>query len=98
MSSAITWYKDGRPLSAVGGEVTLLRRGAVLEVGRARMTDAGLYRCVAVNLAGSAETSHRLLVHGELRALTQHRVTLKGSLRPWCSHTKGPLVNVGFHP
>ena len=65
-SAAITWYKDGRPLSGAGGGVALLRRGTVLEVGRARVTDAGLYRCVAANVAGSAEASTRLHVHGEL--------------------------------
>ena len=64
MCSAITWYKDGRPLTSAAG-VTILKRGHVLEIDRAQLSDAGLYRCVAVNLAGRAELSHRLQVYGE---------------------------------
>ncbi|KAM3875993.1 hemicentin-1 [Diretmus argenteus] len=59
---AITWYKDGRPLTSAAG-VTMLKRGQVLEIERAQLSDAGIYRCVAVNLAGSAEISHRLQVY-----------------------------------
>ncbi|XP_046908014.1 hemicentin-1 [Hypomesus transpacificus] len=59
---AITWYKDGRPLTSAAG-VTILKRGHVLEIDRAQLSDAGLYRCVAVNLAGRAELSHRLQVY-----------------------------------
>uniref|UniRef100_UPI0037E9B6AB hemicentin-1 n=1 Tax=Semicossyphus pulcher TaxID=241346 RepID=UPI0037E9B6AB len=58
---AITWYKDGRPLTSAAG-VTMLKRGQVLEIERAQLSDAGMYRCVAVNLAGVAEISHSLQV------------------------------------
>ncbi|XP_044055859.1 hemicentin-1 isoform X2 [Siniperca chuatsi] len=59
---AITWYKDGRPLTSAAG-VTMLERGQVLEIERAQLSDAGIYRCVAVNLAGVAEISHSLQVY-----------------------------------
>ncbi|KAG8003177.1 Hemicentin-1, partial [Nibea albiflora] len=59
---AITWYKDGRPLTSAAG-VTMLKRGQVLEIERAQLSDAGIYRCVAVNLAGVAEISHSLQVY-----------------------------------
>ncbi|XP_047443825.1 hemicentin-1 isoform X2 [Mugil cephalus] len=58
---AITWYKDGRPLTSAAG-VRMLKRGQVLEVERAQLSDAGTYRCVAVNLAGVAELSYSLQV------------------------------------
>ncbi|XP_060933914.1 hemicentin-1 [Limanda limanda] len=58
---AITWYKDGRPLTSAAG-VTMLKRGQLLEIERAQLSDAGIYRCVAVNLAGVAEISHNLQV------------------------------------
>ncbi|XP_055020737.1 hemicentin-1 [Boleophthalmus pectinirostris] len=58
---AITWYKDGRPLTSAAG-VTMLKRGQVLEIERAQLSDAGVYRCVAVNLAGVAEMFHSLQV------------------------------------
>lgn len=61
---AITWYKDGRPLTSAAG-VTMLKRGQVLEIERAQLSDAGMYRCVAVNLAGVAEIFHSLQVFGE---------------------------------
>ncbi|XP_040926337.1 hemicentin-1 isoform X2 [Betta splendens] len=58
---AITWYKDGRPLTSAAG-VTMLKRGQVLEIERAQLSDSGMYRCVAVNLAGVAEMTHSLQV------------------------------------
>ncbi|XP_019730956.1 hemicentin-1 isoform X3 [Hippocampus comes] len=58
---AITWSKDGRPLTSAAG-MTLLKRGQVLEIERAQLSDAGIYRCIAVNLAGVAEISHSLQV------------------------------------
>lgn len=64
MRSAITWYKDGRPLTSAAG-VTILKRGQLLEIDRAQLSDAGLYRCIAVNVAGTSELSHRLQVYGE---------------------------------
>ncbi|KAG5850585.1 hypothetical protein ANANG_G00084020 [Anguilla anguilla] len=59
---AITWYKDGRPLTSAAG-VTLLNRGQVLEIDSAQMSDAGLYRCVAVSMAGNAELFYQLQVY-----------------------------------
>ncbi|CAB1323870.1 unnamed protein product, partial [Coregonus sp. 'balchen'] len=59
---AITWYKDGRPLTSAAG-VTILKRGQLLEIDRAQLSDAGLYRCIAVNVAGTSKLSHRLQVY-----------------------------------
>ncbi|KAJ7986246.1 hypothetical protein DPEC_G00337960 [Dallia pectoralis] len=59
---AITWYKDGRPLTSAAG-VTVLNRGQLLEIDHAQLSDAGLYRCIAVNVAGTVEVSHRLQVY-----------------------------------
>uniref|UniRef100_A0AAZ3SJS1 Hemicentin 1 n=1 Tax=Oncorhynchus tshawytscha TaxID=74940 RepID=A0AAZ3SJS1_ONCTS len=70
MRSAITWYKDGRPLTSAAG-VTILKRGQLLEIDRAQLSDAGLYRCIAVNVAGTSELSHRLQVYGN-RPAPQH--------------------------
>lgn len=81
-ASAITWYKDGRPLISAAG-VAMRKRGQVLEIERAQLSDAGIYRCVAVNLAGVAEISHSLQVFGErlytssqLETLAAFRITL----------------------
>lgn len=64
LASAITWYKDSRPLTSAAG-LTMLKRGQVLEIERAQLSDAGMYRCVAVNLAGIAEILLSLQVYGE---------------------------------
>ncbi|KAL4635075.1 hemicentin-1 [Arapaima gigas] len=59
---AITWFKNGQPLTNTAG-VTLLNRNQVLEIDNAQMSDTGLYRCVAVNVAGSTELFHYLQVY-----------------------------------
>ncbi|XP_016146102.1 hemicentin-1-like [Sinocyclocheilus grahami] len=59
---AVTWYKDGHPLTSAAG-VNILSRGQVLEIDRAQVSDAGLYKCVAINVAGSAELTYSLQVY-----------------------------------
>ncbi|KAK1804810.1 hypothetical protein P4O66_003652 [Electrophorus voltai] len=59
---ALTWYKDGRPLTSAAG-VRILNRGQVLEIDRAQVSDAGTYKCVAVSIAGKAELTHGLQVY-----------------------------------
>ncbi|GAA6099393.1 hemicentin-1 isoform X2 [Tachysurus ichikawai] len=59
---AMTWYKDNRPLTGAAG-VSILNRGQVLEIERAQVSDAGLYKCVAVNVAGTAELTLGLQVY-----------------------------------
>ncbi|TRZ02412.1 hypothetical protein DNTS_034467 [Danionella cerebrum] len=58
---AVTWYKDGRPLTNAAG-VNILSRGQVLEIDRAQVSDAGLYKCVAINVAGTTELLFSLQV------------------------------------
>ncbi|XP_019490993.1 PREDICTED: hemicentin-1 [Hipposideros armiger] len=59
---AITWYKDNRPLSGSTG-VTFLNRGQILDIESAQITDAGIYKCVAINSAGATELFYNLQVH-----------------------------------
>ncbi|XP_009996158.1 PREDICTED: hemicentin-1 [Chaetura pelagica] len=59
---AITWYKDNRPVAAAAG-ASFLQRGQVLQIEGAQVSDTGLYRCVAVNTAGTAELFYSLQVH-----------------------------------
>lgn len=63
----MTWYKDSRPLTSAAG-VSILNRGQVLEINRAQVSDAGLYKCVAVNVAGTAELTLGLQVYGMIFA------------------------------
>ncbi|KAI5614770.1 hemicentin-1 isoform X1 [Silurus asotus] len=59
---AMTWYKDSRPLTSAAG-VSILNRGQVLEIDRAQVADAGLYKCVAVSVAGTTELTLSLQVY-----------------------------------
>ncbi|XP_004706727.1 hemicentin-1 [Echinops telfairi] len=58
---AVTWYKDGRPLS--GASVSFLDRRQIVDIESAQVSDAGIYECVAVNLAGAARLLYNLQVH-----------------------------------
>nr|XP_051676343.1 hemicentin-1 isoform X2 [Oryctolagus cuniculus] len=57
----ITWYKDNRPLSATSA--TFLKRGQIIVIESAQISDAGVYKCVAVNSAGATELFYSLQVH-----------------------------------
>ncbi|XP_046779309.1 hemicentin-1 isoform X23 [Gallus gallus] len=59
---AITWYKDSHSLTSAAS-VTFLNKGQVLEIEGAQISDTGIYKCVAVNIAGTAELSYSLQVH-----------------------------------
>uniref|UniRef100_A0A8C3J6R6 Hemicentin-1 n=1 Tax=Calidris pygmaea TaxID=425635 RepID=A0A8C3J6R6_9CHAR len=59
---AITWYKDNRPLTS-SASATSLNRGQVLQIEGAQISDTGIYKCVAVNTAGTAELFYSLQVH-----------------------------------
>ncbi|KAI4563342.1 hypothetical protein MJT46_010951, partial [Ovis ammon polii x Ovis aries] len=59
---SITWYKDNRPLSD-SSSVTFLNRGQIINIESAQITDAGIYKCVAINSAGATELLYSLQVH-----------------------------------
>ncbi|XP_044798653.2 hemicentin-1 isoform X3 [Bubalus bubalis] len=61
-SPAITWYKDNRPLSD-SSSVTFSNRGRIINIESAQITDAGIYKCVAINSAGATELFYSLQVH-----------------------------------
>uniref|UniRef100_A0A8C9DLV3 Hemicentin-1 n=1 Tax=Prolemur simus TaxID=1328070 RepID=A0A8C9DLV3_PROSS len=61
-SPVITWYKDNRPLSG-SASMTFLNRGQILGIESAQISDAGLYKCVAINSAGATELFYSLQVH-----------------------------------
>ncbi len=61
---AISWMKDGRPLSA-GSMVQILNEGRLLRIQDAQVADTGRYTCIAVNVAGQADRKYDVNVHGE---------------------------------
>ncbi|XP_037653920.1 hemicentin-2 [Choloepus didactylus] len=58
----ISWFKGHQPVSAQEG-VTVSADGKVLSIERARLSDAGSYRCVASNVVGSTELRYGLQVN-----------------------------------
>uniref|UniRef100_A0A7N5KTI0 Hemicentin 2 n=1 Tax=Ailuropoda melanoleuca TaxID=9646 RepID=A0A7N5KTI0_AILME len=69
----ISWFKGRQPVSARKG-VTVSADGRVIRIERARFSDAGSYRCVASNVAGSTELQYGLRVN------VPPRITLPPSL------------------
>ena len=61
--AAITWYKDNRPLLG-SSSMTFLNRGQIINIESTQITDAGIYKCVAINSAGATELFYSLQVHG----------------------------------
>ncbi|XP_044938536.1 hemicentin-2 isoform X2 [Mustela putorius furo] len=68
-----SWFKGRQPVSARKG-VTVSADGRALHIERARVSDAGSYRCVATNVAGSTELRYGLRVN------VPPRITLPPSL------------------
>ncbi len=75
-AAAVSWYKDGRPLTSAAG-VNILSRGQVLEIDRAQVSDTGLYKCVAINVAGNTDLIYSLQVYGECVWLTLNNLSVK---------------------
>ncbi|XP_075792870.1 hemicentin-1 isoform X2 [Pelodiscus sinensis] len=58
----ITWYKDNQPLTGAAS-VTFLNRGQIVQLESVQISDTGIYKCVAINTAGTAELFYSLRVH-----------------------------------
>ena len=63
---SVRWYKDGVNVSALSRyKFEYTADGfVVLTLENIKLTDQGVYQCIAENLKGSAETTARLLVKG----------------------------------
>uniref|UniRef100_A0A5F8HA67 Hemicentin-2 n=1 Tax=Monodelphis domestica TaxID=13616 RepID=A0A5F8HA67_MONDO len=64
--SGISWYRGRQPISSKPG-LMVSSDGRVLRIKRAQLSDAGSYRCVASNVAGSSELKFGLRINGEMR-------------------------------
>nr|XP_020731255.1 hemicentin-2-like [Odocoileus virginianus texanus] len=69
----ISWFKGRQPVSA-RDRVMVSIDGRILLIEQAQLSDAGSYRCVASNVAGSTE------LHYHLRVNVPPRITLPPSL------------------
>ncbi|XP_053325662.1 hemicentin-1 [Spea bombifrons] len=49
----IQWFKENRPFSAGDPNVNILENGQVLHIKNSRLSDGGIYKCIASNAAGS---------------------------------------------
>ncbi|XP_040387830.1 hemicentin-2 isoform X3 [Cygnus olor] len=61
---ALSWQKDGEPLSAHPGSPKLVSAGGrMLYIEKVRLVDEGTYTCECSNAASSSSKEHRLGVH-----------------------------------
>ncbi|XP_041098662.1 hemicentin-1 isoform X2 [Polyodon spathula] len=61
-SPEITWSREGRPLEFSAG-MHILPGGQMLQISRARLSDAGWYDCTAINPAGQDQKHIELSVY-----------------------------------
>lgn len=62
----VSWYHDAEELqSGPNCEVSFSDNSCTLRVPTLKLSDSGLYKCKAVNQAGSSETTASLLVKGQ---------------------------------
>lgn len=62
----ILWYHDGEELqSGPNYEISFSDNSCTLRVPTLKLSDSGVYKCKAVNKAGSSETTASLVVKGQ---------------------------------
>lgn len=61
---AISWMKDGRPLST-DSRAQILNEAQLLRIQDAQVADTGRYTCIAVNVAGQADRKYDVNIHGK---------------------------------
>lgn len=60
---AVTWLKDGRPITGQYS-AKVLNEGRLLQIKDVKVSDTGRYTCIAVNVAGQADSKHDISVYG----------------------------------
>lgn len=62
----ISWYHDGEEIhSGPNYEISFSNNNCTLKVPTLKLSDSGVYKCKAVNEAGSSETAAALVVKGQ---------------------------------
>lgn len=84
----ISWYHDGEEIhSGPNYEISFSNNSCTLKVPTLKLSDSGVYKCKAVNEAGSSETTASLVVKGQ--ELQIERLTVPSqtcSLQATCIH------------
>lgn len=61
----ISWYHDGEEIqSGPNYDISFSENSCTLKVPTLKLSDCGVYKCKAVNKAGSSETTASLIVKG----------------------------------
>lgn len=64
----ISWYHDGEEIqSGPNYEISFSDNSCTLRLPTLKLSDSGVYKCKAVNEAGTSETSAALVVKGQGR-------------------------------
>ena len=63
---AVTWMKDGRPLTK-GRGMEIMGEGRGVQLKNVHVSDTGRYVCVAMNIAGMTDRKYDLSVHSKYK-------------------------------
>ncbi|KAK7889296.1 hypothetical protein WMY93_024856 [Mugilogobius chulae] len=96
---AVTWLKDGRPITGQHG-AKVLNEGRLLQIKDAKVSDTGRYTCIAVNVAGQVDSKHDISVHvpptilGEVQFPDNITVVVKNPVALSCEGHGIPLPDI----
>ncbi|XP_012876738.1 PREDICTED: hemicentin-2 [Dipodomys ordii] len=88
---AVSWYKDGRPVTP-DQRLQVLGEGRLLQIQPTRVSDSGRYLCVATNVAGEDDQDFSVLIQvppmfqkvseagADLEALSQEEEEARGEV------------------
>uniref|UniRef100_A0A3Q4HTJ7 Hemicentin 1 n=1 Tax=Neolamprologus brichardi TaxID=32507 RepID=A0A3Q4HTJ7_NEOBR len=98
---AVTWLKDGRPITGQQG-AKVLSEGRLLQIKDAKVSDTGRYTCIAVNVAGQADSKHDISVHvppsiiGQVQFPENVSVVMRNPVALICEASGIPLPTISW--
>uniref|UniRef100_A0A3P8SMA9 Ig-like domain-containing protein n=1 Tax=Amphiprion percula TaxID=161767 RepID=A0A3P8SMA9_AMPPE len=95
---AVTWLKDGRPITGQHG-AKVLNEGQLLQIKDAKVSDTGRYTCIAVNVAGQADSKHDVIppsIIGQVHFPENVSVVLKNPVALSCEASGIPLPAISW--
>uniref|UniRef100_A0A3P9HHJ1 Ig-like domain-containing protein n=1 Tax=Oryzias latipes TaxID=8090 RepID=A0A3P9HHJ1_ORYLA len=98
---AVSWLKDGRPITGQHG-AKVLNDGRLLQIRDADVTDTGRYTCVSVNVAGQADSKYDVSVHvppsilGQVQSPENISVVVKNTVALSCEASGIPFPTISW--
>uniref|UniRef100_A0A3P8SM44 Ig-like domain-containing protein n=1 Tax=Amphiprion percula TaxID=161767 RepID=A0A3P8SM44_AMPPE len=93
---AVTWLKDGRPITGQHG-AKVLNEGQLLQIKDAKVSDTGRYTCIAVNVAGQADSKHDVIPPVISSETQKYVAPVDSSVTLQCQADGSPPPSVTWH-